>query len=269
MSRRRFSLGAAGFAVGVFAAGRFAVGAAQEATPGAGVRPLGYVSLRVRAMASPEVVPDVNKIVLAEFVPQVRALPGYLGYLLGNRIEQPNQSVTIAVFGTKAENDAFNETARTFVAGLDPKFAVETPTRVEGDLLITAPPAAASGTPSAATTPATPAASSPVLTSGYVAVRIHTSKPGTNPREFLPLAKSGFVPIVSTLPGFLGYLWFPFDGGFTAVSLFDSQEAALASTAAAKDWAAENLTAYTDGNPTVINANIVYADLPVLTAHSG
>lgn len=102
------------------------------------------------------------------------------------------------------------------------------------------------------------------MTSGYVAVRVHTSLPGTDPREFVPLAASGFLPIVAGLDGFRGYLWFPTDSGFAAVSLYDSEASAEASNEAAREWAAEYLADYTDGNPEVINANVVYANLPIL-----
>jgi hypothetical protein len=120
------------------------------------------------------------------------------------------------------------------------------------------------GTPAEATS--TPAAT-PVdenWTGSYVAVRIHKSLPNTDPRGFVPEAIDGFLPIVLGLPGFIGYLWFPVEGGFVAISIYDSEASAVESTNAARAWATEHLADYTDGNPEVINANVVYADMPIL-----
>ena len=68
---------------------------------------------------------------------------------------------------------------------------------------------------------------------------------------------------MTALPGFLGYLWFPIDTGFVALSLYDTESSAQASTLAANDWASEHLKEYTDCNPEVINASVVYAELPI------
>src|SRR5699024_9190699 len=122
----------------------------------------------------------------------------------------------------------------------DVKDTINTPVGTdewEGDVLVEGGPDETGGTPSA-----TPGPDS----GGYLAVRVHTSKPGTDPREFVPLATADFLPLVSGLEGFRGYFWYPTDGGFVAISIFDSEEAAEESNAAARDWAAEHLTEYTD-----------------------
>ena len=80
----------------------------------------------------------------------------------------------------------------------------------------------------------------------------------------MPAAIEGFLPIVTSIAGFKGYLWFPTDAGFVAVSLFDSIDSAKASNTAAKDWATQNLAKYTDGDPMIVNANVVFEDLPIL-----
>jgi hypothetical protein len=69
------------------------------------------------------------------------------------------------------------------------------------------------------------------------------------------------------LPGFKGYLWYPFDGGFVAISLFDSVESATASNEAAKSWTVPNVVDYTDGHPQIVNVNVIHADLPILAPH--
>ncbi len=266
ISRRKVSLALAGG----FAVGRFAAVAAQDATPETGeatpivdVQPLGYASLRLRQLADAAFRPEINEIVTTDFVPQVLELPGYAGYLLGDVIEDERQSLSIVAFEEAAQIDAFNATAQAFVGGLDSKFAVETPTTAEGDVYIAAAAPSNSATPEA-----TPVVDEAASATGYVAVRIYRSLPDTNPIEFVQRAITGFLPIVQGLPGFQGYLFFTSEGGFTSVSIYDTERAAEESTAAAANWATANLADYTDGNPKVINAAIVYADLPILSSQA-
>lgn len=253
LTRRTFTARAAGIAAGVFATSRFGV-TAQDATAVAGVQPMGFVSTRIRTVGSVEQRDLVNERVTADFAPEVARLDGFLGYILGDVVDKPEDSLAIVVLREEEQFEAFGAVASGFVASLgDDGVAVET-VEWAGDLLISGAPVADSGTPTA-----TPVAAS----AGYVAVRVHTSLPGTDPHDFVPLATSGFLPIVTELPGFQGYLWYPTDGGFVAISLYDSEESAAASNDAAREWAAEFLTEYTDGNPEIINANVVYTDLPI------
>jgi hypothetical protein len=76
----------------------------------------------------------------------------------------------------------------------------------------------------------------------------------------------GFVPILRGLPGFKGY--YLIDGGdeLTAVSLFDSQQAALASIEKAAAWVKENLPDIHQGPPPEVSAGevrvVAVAELP-------
>ncbi len=256
MSRRRLVHAAAGLGVGIgrFAVTRPATAAPRTATPTAVEPVTGYVSLRVRQLADAAARSEVNRLVATDLVPDVQNLPGYQGYILADVLEDDSQSVSVVVLEDASQNEDFGTLAERFVAGLPSGLTVETPVMVAGDLMITAVSEVTGATP------ATPSSQQPA----YIAVRIHTSLPGTDPLDFVPLARDGFVPIIANLPGFQGYLWFPSQGGFTAVSLYDSEDSARDSTAAASDWAARYLTAYTDGNPRVINATGVFVDLPVL-----
>lgn len=264
ISRRVITATAGGFAAGVFMSRAGALAAHEghddDASPEAGdatpevLTSYGHVVLRVRYLLDEAARPMVNERVLGEFIPAVEALEGFGGYLVGDVIDAPDASLTVSVFEDANAAAGLASVVQPFVESL---IEVVDPARGEewsGDVLITGSPTGGSATPE----PAWP------LREGYVAVRVHTSLPGTDPRDFVPLAISGFLPIVSGLEGFEGYLWFPIDGGFVAVSLFDSEASALASNEAAKEWAAEYLTDYTDGNPVIYNANIVYANFPVL-----
>jgi|GEM_PF-1629144 len=253
-SRRTLTAIGAGFATGIFAAPRLAAG--QEATPET-VVPTGYVSTRIRHLATGDARAQINERVLEEFAPAVAALPGYGGYVLADVIGHDDQSATVVVFNEEAEAAAFDETAKTFVASLGDLGGVTATEQWAGDLLMELGPSAT------ATPEAEPATAEP-YSSGVLALRVHTSKEGTDPRDFVAQAKADFLPLITALPGVLGYLWYPIDGGFVAISMFESLEAAQASNEAAKDWATEYLALFTDGNPLIVNANIVYADLPLL-----
>ena len=264
-TRRTFTATAAGFAVGAFAVARTSFAAqdatavTDQATPVAGM-PTGYVSTRSRTLESGDARNQVNDLVLSDFVPEVEALLGFKGYALGDVTDQPNQSLSIVVLEEASQAAGFDEIGAQFVSTLEESITTVGTVQWEGDLLISAGPDDATST---ATPSATPL-SGDSRSDGYIALRVHTSLPGTDPRDFVPLATSGFLPIITGLSGFKGYLWYPIDGGFVAISLFDSVASADESTEAAQDWAAEYLTEYTDGNPEIVNANVVYANLPIL-----
>jgi hypothetical protein len=256
LTRRTLTASAAGFAVGALTLPHAGV-LAQDATPVGATRPLGYVSTRLRTVETAEQRDRVNELVQSDFLPDVEALEGFGGYVLGDAIDAPEQSLSILVLDEPSQAAAFDELAKAFVAGIEDEVVTVNTEQWAGNLMIT-------GAPTATATPAaTPVVPGP-MTDGYVALRVHTSLPGTDPRDFVPLAIEGFLPIVEGIDGFRGYLWYPTDGGFVAISLFDSEAAATASNEAAKEWAAEFLADYTDGKPEIVNANVVHADLPIL-----
>lgn len=253
VDRRAFTASATGIAAGIFATSLPRVSAQGNTTPAA-ITPQGFVSTRIRTVETPEARDAVNELVLDQFIPEVEDLEGFEGYLLGNVIDIDAASLSVVVLSDEERAAGFNEIATEFVAGLEESVSTVDTIQWTGDLLISGGPSASDGTPVA----------SEAVTEGYVAVRVHTSLPGTDPNDFVPLATSDFLPIVTALPGFEGYLWYPTDGGFVAISLYDSIESAEESNVAALDWAAEFLTEYTDGNPEIIEANVVYANLPII-----
>jgi hypothetical protein len=258
VSRRAFTATGLGFAAGAFAVplGSLAQGATPQAGDATPVAVRGYVSTRLRTVASPDARVAINERVVNDFAPEVGVLPGFEGYILGDVVDRDDQSISVVVFDEAGQAPAFDEAAKSFVASLDEGAGVAATEQWAGDLLVD------SRAVTTAVPGATPVAASP-LTSGYVALRIYTSKPGTDGRDAAPLVESGFLPIVSGLSGFEGYLYYPIEGGFVSISLFESLDAAEASSAAAKDWVAEYLTEFTEGNPLIINSNLIYGDLPI------
>lgn len=254
ISRRTFNATAAGFAVGAFATSRIGVGA-QDATPEDVVQPLGYVSTRIRTVATAEQRVRVNELVKEDFAPDVEALEGFQGYALADVIDQPEDSLSILVLDEAEQTAAFLDLAEAFVSGIAEEVQTVNTVGWDGDLLIR-------GLPSENATPA----ATPVgdVASGYVAMRIYKTAPGVDPRDSVPMTISDFVPLIAGLPGFQGFLWYPTAEEICAISLYDSEESALASTDTAREWVAEFATQYTDGDPEVINGNFTYINLPIL-----
>lgn len=256
LTRRTLTATAAGFAAGAVARPPSSV-IAQDASPVAAPQALGYVSTRLRMVKTAGQRDRVNDLVQREFLADVEGLDGFEGYVLGDVVDTPEQSLSILVLDVPAQAAAFDELAKAFVARIGDEVATVSTEQWAGDLMIT-------GVPAATATPVATPVGPVQLSDGYIALRIHTSLAGTDPRDVVPLAIEGFLPIIAGISGFRGYLWYPTDGGFVAISLFDAERAAQASNEAAREWAAEFLPHYTDGNPRIVNANVVYADLPIL-----
>jgi hypothetical protein len=262
---RRTMVAAGGAMAGGFLVCRTGSGLAQEATPGAAlaspvadITPLGFVTMRMRPLDDPAYRDDMNEQVIQQFLPEIAKVDGFLGYLVADVIDDPALTFGVTVLRDREAAEASDEVARQFVFQdhIDEHILIEETRRWTGDLLMYA------RSPEAAASPATP----PLEAFGeghYVAARIFQSIPGTDPRGFVPEAQAGFLPIIMALPGFVGYLWFPTDEGFVGISLYDSEASALESTAAAEAWAVEHLAAYTNTPPEVINATVVYANLPI------
>ena len=72
--------------------------------------------------------------------------------------------------------------------------------------------------------------------------------------------EDGFLPIISGLPGFVSYMVVDAgDGVVASISVFESEEAAEQSTAAAAAWVRENLSDVIMEPPEVTAGEIVLA----------
>lgn len=72
--------------------------------------------------------------------------------------------------------------------------------------------------------------------------------------------EDGFVPILSKLPGFVSYMLVDAgDGVVATISIFESEEAAEQSNAAAANWVKESLADVVDQAPDITAGEIVLA----------
>lgn len=256
ITRRTFTIGG-----GTLAAGGFALplrqAVALQASPAAGPATLGYVSTRLRSVATAADHDLYVEMVREHFAPQVSGMDGLRAYLVANLLDDPTAHVSITVLDEQSRFAAFREKASAFIDLVEDTIAAPVGTEEwEGDLRL------ASGPSGAADTSATPAPAD----GGYLTVRIHTSAPGSDPLDLVEIGSEEFIPLVSGLPGFRGYLWYTIPTGFVAISLFDTAEEADASTEAAHAWMGATMADATVGEPRVINATVVYADTPIFDA---
>jgi len=260
LTRRRVVGAAAGIAGGFLVTNRRA--SAQSASPSAGeatqITPLGYVTMRMRPLEEPGDRDNTNAQVIEDFLPAIAEVDGFLGYLVADVVDDPLLTFGVTIMRDLDASLASDEVAKSFVTQeeIDEDVVIEETQRWAGDLLMLGVSDAAAAS----------AATPPLGESGagyFVTARIYQSLPGTDPRGFVEQARTEFLPIIDALPGFVGYLWFPTEGGFASVSLFQSEESATEATSQAQSWAAEHLAAYTDSPPQVINATVVHADLPI------
>lgn len=76
----------------------------------------------------------------------------------------------------------------------------------------------------------------------YTSVRITQAKPGSVDK-IGQLVTNDFVPIVSALPGFIGYYVISIGGDrLMTISIFEDEKGALASIQASYDWVSQNIT---------------------------
>jgi hypothetical protein len=258
MNRRAITTGAAGFALSIPFL-RAVNAQAQEATPEMGsMAPtaVGYSVARIHTLNAPELVPEIDTLVVEQFVPQVQALPGYPGYLLADSTDDPRVNFTVSLFDTQASTEASTAASAAWVKTLDPKFQHPAPIALDGEIFVAAAP-----DPMMASTAATPMPDAP---GSFVVIRHYQGAEGVDQASLAPLILDGFVPIVSAVEGFQGYLWYIVPDGRVSISLFATEAASQESTEKAAEWVAGNTAQFTDGKPDVYTGEVVFADLPIL-----
>jgi hypothetical protein len=95
-------------------------------------------------------------------------------------------------------------------------------------------------------------ATPPAGASAYTVIRRYQLLPDASMDDLVERVNTGFVPIVSRIPGFQEYLFVDAgDGAHLTISLYDDPSGAEQSTREAASWAAENVAALIEGPPEV------------------
>jgi hypothetical protein len=114
-------------------------------------------------------------------------------------------------------------------------------------------------------------ATPPADASAYTVIRRYQLLPDASMDDLVERVKTGFVPIVSRIPGFQEYLFVDAgDGAHLTIGLYDDPNGAEQSTQDAASWAAENVAALIEGPPQIttgwirihVDANDVEEDTP-------
>ena len=84
----------------------------------------------------------------------------------------------------------------------------------------------------------------------YISVRRYEGM--TDIEEVVRRTEAGFVPIVSSTPGFIAYHAIDSGGGVVAtISIFETQAGAEESNRRAADWVKENLASFVSAPPQI------------------
>ena len=95
-------------------------------------------------------------------------------------------------------------------------------------------------------------ATPPADASAYTVIRRYQLLPDASMDDLVERVNTGFVPIVSRIPGFREYLFVDAgDGAHLTISLYDDPSGAEQSTRDAASWATENVAALIEGPPEV------------------
>jgi hypothetical protein len=246
---RRFVLAAAASAAVLASPLKAAASGTPEPEPRTGRAP-GYAIARVRALPTPELNAAIVPDVMATFLPRTAAVPGYAGYLFSQHATDPAATITVTLLADAAAADAAAEIALDYVAGLDPRFVVETPFAQQGPVRIFH-------------TTDRPATELPPFLHGcHFTMRDRINAPGTDIDDVVARATEGLVPLLAGMPGFVLYCWTQTEEGRVAINVWETAEQLAAGNEAIAEWVAANTANTTTGDPVVNDGVIIYADIP-------
>ena len=90
----------------------------------------------------------------------------------------------------------------------------------------------------------------------YMAIRMYQIIPGTG-KEFLHRVQTGFVPIITRMPGFMAYDALQVGNDqIVSISVFDTPLGVIESTPRALRWVQENIAEFLQGMPEVMAGQV-------------
>lgn len=225
---------------------------AQEATPAAAGFELegSYAAIRSRQFKAGIVVADAMASIEAGYVPLLRDVPGFVAYM-GVADPSSTASAFITICADKIGTDESTRLAGQWLTDNGFEYFEGDPIVVEGPIGV-----AAGDLPAVTTTEATPTATDGAAP--YLVIRLRRIKADSSPDDLLDLIKTGFVPIVTTVPGFTAYLAsvnIETRDQF-AITIGEDQTAVEASTAKAAEWGQQGASAMVEGDPVVVQGVI-------------
>jgi hypothetical protein len=92
----------------------------------------------------------------------------------------------------------------------------------------------------------------------YMAIRQYQFAPDHTMGELVTAVESGFMPIVSQVPGFVEYYLIETTDGAISISVFTDQAGAEESTKRAANWVGESLKGFFAGPPVVTTGTVAF-----------
>ncbi len=206
-----------------------------------------FLSIRVYDGVDPADLDELERVTVAGFLPIINASDGFIAYYVLRPLD--GSLAAINIFETREQALASNELARDFVAeNLAP--------------LLPNPPRIVEGAVNIGFVEMLDGMADGDVSSLHASVRIYDEFEAEDLDEFVSIIEDGFLPIMRASEGFFGY-YLMNDGAGTlaAISIFDSESSAQASNEAARDFVAENLSAYLPELPSITSGRVAIASL--------
>ena len=206
-----------------------------------------FVSIRVYDGVDPADMAEGERITREGFVPIIRQSEGFLAYYV--IYTDADALVAINVFETREQAMASNEMAREFVVDHLAPLLPNPPQIVEGSVDI-------------GFVELLDGMGDSTYSSMHASVRIYDEFETDDIDEFVVTVEDGLLPQMRESDGFFGYyLMHDGAGQLAAVSIFDSESSALASNEKARDFVAENLSAFLPNAPSITSGRVGIAVL--------
>ena len=205
-----------------------------------------FVSIRHYAGLDPDGQDELYRLTAEGFLPLVRESEGYIGYYW---LHEGEDVVAVSLFESQEQAAASSESAREYVAENLAHLVEGPPRTVEGQVDI-------------GFVEMLDGMGDGAVSSLHASVRIYDDFEADDLDEFVAIVEDGFLPIMRETDGFFGYYLMNDGAGVvSAISLFDSEASSLASNENARDFVAENLTAYLPSAPLIVSGRVGIASL--------
>lgn len=226
-----------------------ALGSAQQASPVAAIdAEPGFGSVSVRTHATPEVLQAVYADVLTVFVPAIRAVPGYRGYLIAFDGEDPTASIDVTLLAEAAAADAASAVSQEHMTGRDARLTPEIPLAEHGDVRIfDVTDRARTDLP-------------PLLNGCHITMRYRLNAADTDIEGVIAAAGGGFVPIIRDMAGYVLYGWMYAEGGRVSFNIWETADQLAAGNDAVAAFGAANPVITEEGPPVVHEGVIGFSD---------
>ena len=205
-----------------------------------------FISIRLYSGLESDENFELFRDTAEEFMGIIRETDGYIGYYW---LYSGADVAAISVFASEEQASASNEAAADYVAANLADLVPNPPQIIEGEADI-------------GFVEMLDGMGDGEVSGLHASVRLYEDFAAEDLNEFVTIVEDGFLPLMRETDGFFGYYLMNNGAGtLGAVSIFDSEASALASNEHARDFVAENLTAFLPSSPMTIDGPVHVASL--------